>query len=580
MRRCPAYALVAVAAVVISLACGCGGGSSAPPPSPVPNISVVVFPPSTTVQAGDTQLFTATVTGTAQTAVDWSVNSVPGGNNTVGTITPSGLYTAPANVPNPPTVSVTAALHADPTRSGNASVTILSPGTGQANRAQQAFPIKLGTSGGNDLDSTTSSNTITCCSGTLGALVTRGGIQYVLSNNHIIARRDQAAAGEAISQPGLVDTHCALTGNKVASFSQSAPLRTSNVDAAIAQVLSGTVDSTGAILEFGSATQPAPPASSLLISTIGMQVAKSGRSTGLTCSSIQSINTDVQVDYLPGCNSGTRFTVTFTNQVIVGGGSFSAAGDSGSLIVNSQTAQPTALLFAGSSTDSVANPIQDVLNALKDPSAGTVPSVVGGDQHTISCPAGPSLAAAQVVAPPADRLAAADAAKSKYTGQLMADPAIIAVGVGASADSPGEPAVVLYLERGKSHNPVPAELDGVRTRVIFTNRFRARVATSSAGASGLTQALSEAEVQRAATAKGKYAQRLMADPAVFAVGVGASGDNPEEAALVLYVDQAKASGVFPIQMEGVRTKIIYTDRFRAFGWNEKYPNVCSSRQPF
>src|SRR6266851_2752887 len=106
MRRRRAYALVA--AVVISLACGCGGGSSAPLPPQVPNISVVVFPPSTTVQAGDTQLFTASVTGTSQTAVDWSVNGVPGGNNTVGTITPSGLYTAPANVPNPPTVSVTA----------------------------------------------------------------------------------------------------------------------------------------------------------------------------------------------------------------------------------------------------------------------------------------------------------------------------------------------------------------------------------------------------------------------------------------------------------------------------------------
>src|SRR5713226_486513 len=92
MRRRPAYTLVAVAAVVISLACGCGGGSSAPPPSPVPNISVAVFPPSTTVQAGDTQLFTAAVTGTSQTAVDWSVNGVLGGNNTVGTITPSGLY--------------------------------------------------------------------------------------------------------------------------------------------------------------------------------------------------------------------------------------------------------------------------------------------------------------------------------------------------------------------------------------------------------------------------------------------------------------------------------------------------------
>ncbi len=35
-----------------------------------------------------------------------------------------------------------------------------------------------------------------------------------------------------------------------------------------------------------------------------------------------------------------------------------------------------------------------------------------------------------------------------------------------------------------------------------------------------------------------------------------------------------------MQMEGVRTKVIHTDRFRAFGWNEKQSKVCGSRQPF
>jgi len=62
---------------------------------------------------------------------------------------------------------------------------------------------------------------------------------------------------------------------------------------------------------------------------------------------------------------------------MVSGGSFSASGDSGSLIVNSQTAQPVALLFAGNSTTTVGNPIQPVLAALKDPVTNAMPMVVG-----------------------------------------------------------------------------------------------------------------------------------------------------------------------------------------------------------
>ena len=43
---------------------------------------------------------------------------------------------------------------------------------------------------------------------------------------------------------------------------------------------------------------------------------------------------------------------------------FSAGGDSGSLIVTNGTQQPTGLLFAGSTTHTIANPIQAVLAAL------------------------------------------------------------------------------------------------------------------------------------------------------------------------------------------------------------------------
>ena len=96
-----------------------------------PPVSVSVSPPTPNVQAGiGTQQFTANVQNTANTAVTWRVNGVTGGNATIGTITTGGLYAAPASVPSPATVVVTAVSVADPTRSGSANVTITSPGSG------------------------------------------------------------------------------------------------------------------------------------------------------------------------------------------------------------------------------------------------------------------------------------------------------------------------------------------------------------------------------------------------------------------------------------------------------------------
>ena len=54
----------------------------------------------------------------------------------------------------------------------------------------------------------------------------------------------------------------------------------------------------------------------------------------------------------------------------------------------------------------------------------------------------------------------------------MADDAVLAVGVGASDDSPGEPALVIYVDAGKERPPIPAVIDGVRTKVVEGDRFR------------------------------------------------------------------------------------------------------------
>ncbi|MFY9554417.1 MAG: hypothetical protein WAV47_06810, partial [Blastocatellia bacterium] len=103
----------------------------------------------------------------------------------------------------------------------------------------------FGVSGGNVNDITRAF----CCSGTLGSLVTDGSTGYVLSNNHVLGRSDQAVAGEDISQPGMIDTGC-RPQTIVADFTLASPLG-SNVDAAIAELRTGTMDATGFIEDIG-----------------------------------------------------------------------------------------------------------------------------------------------------------------------------------------------------------------------------------------------------------------------------------------------------------------------------------------
>jgi hypothetical protein len=100
---------------------GCVSASTSRTPIPV---SIEISPTSATVAVGGTRQFTATVQNTSNTAVTWQVNGVAGGNATVGTISSSGLYTAPAVVPSPATVTVTAVSQADATKSASAQVTI------------------------------------------------------------------------------------------------------------------------------------------------------------------------------------------------------------------------------------------------------------------------------------------------------------------------------------------------------------------------------------------------------------------------------------------------------------------------
>ncbi|MBV9180395.1 MAG: hypothetical protein JO356_03720 [Acidobacteria bacterium] len=91
-----------------------------------PNVSISLTPSNPSVEVGQSLQFTATVSGTSNMAVNWSVANIPGGNATVGTISSSGLYQAPASVPSTP-ITVSAVSASNPSVSASASVTLTAP---------------------------------------------------------------------------------------------------------------------------------------------------------------------------------------------------------------------------------------------------------------------------------------------------------------------------------------------------------------------------------------------------------------------------------------------------------------------
>jgi len=96
--------------------------------SSAPAILLAVCPAASSVQAGSgTQAFTASVANTTDNSVTWEVNNIVGGNATVGTITSTGVYTAPPNVPSPATVTIEAVSAVDQNVTSSTQVTITAP---------------------------------------------------------------------------------------------------------------------------------------------------------------------------------------------------------------------------------------------------------------------------------------------------------------------------------------------------------------------------------------------------------------------------------------------------------------------
>lgn len=169
----------------------------------------------------------------------------------------------------------------------------------------------------------------------------------ILSNWHVMAADQPQRAGQY--QPDR-SNH-----NVLAQLADSTPPSTTvpnELDAAIADArVDGKHTIARRILSLGE-VEPRP-----IAAHPDLQVAKSGRTTGLTRARCSAIGAAVRVSY-------GRFTALFTGQDVYQelDGRFSAAGDSGSLIVATITHQPVSLLFAGGGDLTIGNPIQKVID--------------------------------------------------------------------------------------------------------------------------------------------------------------------------------------------------------------------------
>lgn len=507
----------------------------------------------------------------------------------------SATYTAPATLSQTATSYIVGTIGSTTSKeSANVLLNMQGVNSNPADhQAQMGTPVSLGGSGGDneDFDTTTHSGQTyisDCCGGTLGALVKdANGNQYILSNNHVLARSDQASIGEAIVQPALIDNKPACEpegqgGNEtpVGVLKGFVPIKSSStdVDAAIASVNSGAVNTSGAILELGASQgngtlAAAPPGTSSTggkgeSASLNMVVAKSGRTTGLTCASIAAVSLDVQVSYYTNCaETDPYYTKTFTNQIAIEGDQFSDAGDSGSLVVDTTNGEPVGLFFAGGVaggvSEGVANPASEVLSELGANVGGTSYTFVGTTDHPVSClNYGGTAAAAQAGTLSGAEMDRTQQAMTDARSLVNPSTGIFGVATGKSSDRAGEGAVIVYVDPNKAVS-VPSTLDGVRTEVIPATAQQVSMGTApqSLLETGARPALPAAVLHQAITTQQQIAALLMKQtPAIFGVGVGQSLDNPQEAALVIYVDRHQVPSQLPQIIDGLRTRYVIMDR--------------------
>jgi hypothetical protein len=246
----------------------------------------------------------------------------------------------------PVVVELTGRIYASHHRPGHGGGGAVEPEIDRTARFDRPVPIGVST-GHPDITA-----------GTIGARVRgAGGLVYALSNNHIYANTNAGSIGDSVLQPGPFDGGVD-PGDAIGTLSDFEPILfgggSDNVmDAAVA------VSSIG---QLGNATPSdgyGTPRAETAAAFVNQKVQKYGRTTGLTAGRVDAINAIVNVWY-----GAFGPIARFVNQIVIRPGTFSAGGDSGSLVVaqgGGDNGKPVGLLFAGSTSITIANPIGPVL---------------------------------------------------------------------------------------------------------------------------------------------------------------------------------------------------------------------------
>jgi len=158
--------------------------------------------------------------------------------------------------------------------------------------------------------------------------------------------------------------------------------------------------------------------------------------------------------------------------------------------------------------------------------------------------------------------------------------------LGASQDRAGEAAIVFFMRKGAGRKGIPQEVDGVRTRIVEGEEFAKRGVLTAEQSEELEQAaartaggltISDAEFLRAKTVHGARGEEWMSKPGVQGLGIGASGDSPGEAALMIFLIRGVAHETIPAVIDGVRTRVRESSPFVAGFDQVRARGGCSAR---
>jgi hypothetical protein len=468
-------------------------------------ITVSLNRSSATVNVFGTQQFSATVNGSSNQAVTWQVNGVTGGSKATGFVSSTGLYVAPSGVPVKSDGSG-GVLLATVTVS---AVSVANTGaSGSAVVTVEALTNQNAQTGAVKLGTSGGNSTDfaggMCCGGTLGSLLTRGGTKYILSNNHVLAKSDFGTAGGPPNGDPITQPGIIDVTQRC---STTGTTKVANLSE-FYNLQTGSlpkVDAAMAQIVNGAVD---PTGSILLLgSTMTNGVPDPAPPTaggGISPTTAQGSPHNglvAKVGRTTGLTCASILTIGFTTTITYTQ-NCDGTGTSFPVTYNDMV-QVTGGQF-GAPGDSGS------LIVTQDTAEGVAILVGGNDQDTV--------------------------------GNAITDVLTFFTNNGGSTTT--------IVGGATTHSVLGCSLPTAPANAVQT--------LSASALAGDT-------LQKATAIRDAHGPQLMGHPEVQAVGVGASYDNPAEAAIVFFVIKGQPRSNLPQQVDGVRTRIVENDSFAARG---------------